>query len=148
MTLTSRKPHTGPAREHKTTSGSSDAASPNERWIEIDLSDLHLSSAMDSLDHRAELASHIYERFVPYADEGWEWVVHPASRRFDGWVTGNGPAASEIVAARLLCRRVAADTPESERSSHGLSEYRTRQLTQRLWSGAPASKAYRPVSSG
>src|SRR5215212_2123400 len=115
-----------------------DSASPfakDERWIEIDLADLHLSSDMSSLDHRAELASHIYERFVPYADEGWEWVVHPASRRFDGWVTGNGLAASEIVAARLLCRRVAAETPESERSSHGLSEYRTRQLTQRLWSG-------------
>ena len=42
-----------------------DSASPfakDERWIEIDLADLHLSSDMSSLDHRAEVASYIYER--------------------------------------------------------------------------------------
>ncbi len=82
-----------------------DSASPfakDERWIEIDLADLHLSSDMSTLDHRAEVASYIYERFVPYADEGWEWVVHPASRRFDDWVTND----SEVTAARMHCRRV------------------------------------------
>ena len=119
---------------------------PNERWIEVDLSDLHLSSDMSSLDHRAEVAANIYERFVPYADEGWEWVIHPASRRFDSWVTGEGAAQSEIVAARLLCRRAGGETPDRERPAHGLSSYRTRQLTRRLWSAEPASKNYRPIT--
>ena len=110
----------------------------------VGLSDLHLSSDMSSLDHRAEVAANIYERFVPYADEGWEWVIHPASRRFDSWVTGEGAAQSEIVAARLLCRRADDENAKGERPAHGLSSYRTRQLTRRLWSAEPASKNYRP----
>ena len=136
MTLTQQK---------LTQAVSSSASTPaNERWIDVDLSDLHLSSDMGSLDHRAEVAAHIYERFVPYADEGWEWVIHPASRRFDSWVTGEGDARSEIIAARLLCRRADGENRPGERPAHGLSSYRTRQLTRRLWSAEPASKNYRP----
>jgi hypothetical protein len=117
----------------------------DERWIEIDLSDLHLSSDMSSLDHRAEVATHIYERFVPYADEGWEWVVHPASPRFNDWVTGAGENGTEIRAARLLCRCANSEKHDEHRATHGMSGYRTRQLTRRLWSSEPASKVYRPV---
>jgi hypothetical protein len=117
--------------------------SDDERWIEIDLSDLHLSSDMSSLDHRAEVASHIYERFVPYADEGWEWAIHPASHRFDTWITRPG---EELLAARLLCRRAEPEIAHEQRAAHGLSGYRTRQLTRRLWSSAPASKIYQPMS--
>jgi hypothetical protein len=119
--------------------------SDTERWIEIDLSDLRLSSDMGSLDHRAEVAAHIYERFVPYADEGWEWVIHPASRRFDTWITGTGDERDQILAARMLCRRAEPEATHTERPSHGLSGYRTRQLTRRLWSAEPASKIYKPV---
>lgn len=134
---------TAPDRRGDRVIDSASTFAKDERWIEIDLADLHLSSDMSSLDHRAEVASYIYERFVPYADEGWEWVVHPASRRFDDWVT-NG---SEITAARMHCRRVEPETPHSERALNGLSGYRTRQLTRRLWSSEPTSKVYRPVPS-
>src|SRR6266851_3724652 len=56
------------------------------RWIEIDLSDLGLPAEMPTLDDLALAAAHVYERFVPYADDGWEWVTYPGSRDFDGWV--------------------------------------------------------------
>jgi hypothetical protein len=142
--------HRPPISELQSESGTSlpgdQRISDRERWIEVDLSDLRLSSDMSSLDHRAEVAAHIYERFVPYADEGWEWVIHPASRRFDTWVTEPTRDGDQILAARLLCRRAEPDAPHAPRASHGLSGYRTRQLTRRLWSAEPASKIYRPLS--
>jgi len=141
MTLAQKRPTQAVSSSPPATAATTPA---NERWIEVDLSDLHLSSDMSSLDHRAEVAAHIYERFVPYADEGWEWVIHPASRRFDSWVTGEGTARSEIIAARLLCRRADGEQAQGERAAHGVSSYRTRQLTRRLWSAEPASKNYRP----
>jgi hypothetical protein len=145
MTTTHR-----PISEIKSESGTSPPGeqriSDNERWIEIDLSDLQLSSDMSSLDHRAEVAAHIYERFVPYADEGWEWIIHPASRRFDTWVTDQRSDGDRLHAARLLCRRAEPEAPHVPRPSHGLSDYRTRQLTRRLWSAEPASKIYKPMS--
>ena len=54
------------------------------QWIEIDLSDLGLPADMPTLDDLATAAAHVYERFVPYADEGWQWVTYPGSRNFDG----------------------------------------------------------------
>jgi len=146
MTATRTPPISEVRTESATSLPGAQRISDNERWIELDLSDLHLSSDMNSLDYRAEVAAHIYERFVPYADEGWEWVIHPASRRFDTWVTNGGGAGDEILAARLLCRRAEPETAPAPRPSHGLSGYRTRQLTRRLWSAEPASKIYRPTS--
>jgi len=117
------------------------------RFIEIDLSDLGLPADMPTLDHHAVAAAHVYERFVAYADEGWEWVKTPGSRDFDGWVTSEGPRGRILAAVRLLSRRVAP--PESStgaRPAHGLSAYRTRQLTGRAWTAEPGSKLWKSFS--
>ena len=117
------------------------------RWIEIDLSDLGLPADMPTLDHLAVAASHVYERFVPYADEGWEWVTHPGSRDFDGWVYDDQRGSQRtIVAARLLSRRAAVEEPTTARPAHGVSAYRTRQLTGRPWTAEPGSKIWKPLA--
>src|SRR5229473_7403224 len=81
------------------------------RWIEIDLSDLGLPAEMPTLDDLAVAATHVYERFVPYADDGWEWVTYPGSRDFDGWVYSERGRQRILVGARLLSRRAAAEEP-------------------------------------
>jgi hypothetical protein len=75
------------------------------RWIEIDLSDLGLDAELPTLDDLALAAAHVYERFVPYADDGWEWLTYPGSRDFDGWVYAEGERQRLVVGARLLSRR-------------------------------------------
>src|SRR5215471_11566226 len=100
------------------------------RWIEIDLSDLHLPALMETHNARALAAAHVYERFVPYADEGWEWVTMPGSRAFDGWTYADSGDRYTLAGARLLCRRVAAaEDSATVRPTHGVSAYRTDQLT-------------------
>src|ERR1700682_795033 len=94
--------------------GNGQAAKPPEplaetRWIEIDLSDLGLPADMPTLDDFATAAAHVYERFVPYADEGWQWVNYPGSRDFDGWVYAAHPGRRMLVGARVLSRRAASD---------------------------------------
>src|SRR5262249_12434828 len=110
------------------------------RLIEIDLSDLGLPAEMRRLDELALATAHVYERFVPYADEGWEGVVFPGSREFDGWVVAAG--GRTLAAARLLSRRV-ADFEPATRAAHGVSAYRARQLTNRPWTAEPGSKRWR-----
>ncbi len=117
------------------------------RWIEIDLSDLGLPAEMPTLDDLALAAAHVYERFVPYADDGWEWVTYPGSRDFDGWVYAERAHRRIVGAARLLSRRALLDeSPTQSRPSHGLSAYRTRQLTGRSWTAEPGSKVWRSFS--
>jgi hypothetical protein len=114
------------------------------RWIEIDLSDLGLPADMPTLDHLATAAAHVYERFVPYADDGWEWVAYPGSRDFDGWVYAERPRGRVLAGVRLLSRRARAEeSPTAARPSHGLSAYRTRQLTGRSWTAEPGSKLWK-----
>ena len=124
--------------------GGPPSASAETRWIEIDLSDLRLPAEMPTLDDLALAAAHVYERFVPYADDGWEWVTYPGSRNFDGWVYAQETRRRMLVGARLLSRRALPDdsAPQS-RPSHGVSAYRTRQLTGRSWTAEPGSKAWR-----
>jgi hypothetical protein len=116
------------------------------RLIEIDLSDLELPADMPRLDELALAAAHVYERFVPYADEGWEWIVFPGSREFDGWIYSEvGPR--RIAGARILARRVPlAEKLRGERPAHGVSAYRTSQLTGRPWTAEPGSKLWRSFS--
>lgn len=115
--------------------------------IEIDLSDLGLSADLSHVDQLANAISHVYERFVPYADEGWEWITFPGSRDFDGWVTSEHARPRTIAAVRLLSRRAASsDFAPGSRPTHGLSAYRTRQLTGRPWTAEPGSKLLRPFS--
>src|ERR1700730_8789281 len=98
------------------------------RWLEIKPSALGLPADTPTLDDLATAAAHVYERFVPYADEGWQWVTYPGSRDFEGWVYSTHPGRRMLAGARVLSRRVAGDAPASDfRSSHGLSAYRTRQ---------------------
>jgi hypothetical protein len=120
-------------------------ASMAMRSIEIDLSDLGLPAEMARLDDLALATAHVYERFVPYADEGWEWVDFPGSREFEGWVVS--PSGRTLAAARLLSRRVTSDDDEAvSRPSHGVSAYRTRQLTSRPWTAEPGSKRWRSLT--
>jgi len=117
------------------------------RWIEIDLSDLGLPAEMPTLDDLALAAAHVYERFVPYADDGWQWVTYPGSRDFDGWVYAERAHRRILGAARLLSRRALLDESATQsRPSHGLSAYRTRQLTGRSWTAEPGSKVWRSFS--
>jgi|SRR5579871_3133984 len=119
------------------------AAVSEVRLIEIDLSDLGLSADLAQPDHVALATAHVYERFVPYADEGWEWVIFPGSREFDGWIVSERAFARTILAARLLSRRAEqSDKPSTARPAHGLSAYRTRQLTGHTWTAEPGSKRW------
>src|SRR5438067_13258926 len=105
----------------------------DRRLIEIDLSDLSLPPDMPSLDDRAGAAAHVYERFVPYADEGWEWVTYPGSPDFDGWIYADRADHRILAGARLASRRVATEEAlQGAGPCHAGSPYRTRQLT-----GAP-----------
>jgi hypothetical protein len=113
------------------------------RSIDIDLSDLELPADLPSLDDLALAAANIYERFVPYADDGWEWLTFPGSRDFDGWLYSDPLHPRHLTGARLLCRKV-ADEPAGPRPGHGVSAHRTRQLTERPWTAAPGSKLWQP----
>jgi hypothetical protein len=116
------------------------------RWIEIDLSDLGLPAYMPTLDDVALAAAHVYERFVAYADDGWEWTSYPGSRDFDGWVFAERGGQYILTAARLLSRRAAPDEPaDALRPTHGVSAYRTRQLTGRPWTAEPGSKIWKSL---
>jgi hypothetical protein len=108
--------------------------------IEIDLADLELSADLSRPDQVALATAHVYERFVPYADEGWEWVTFPGAREFDGWVI----SAGLLVAVRLQTRR-AEDADGAPRPAHGVSAYRARQLTGRPWTAEPGSKLWRSM---
>lgn len=127
-----------------TASAARNPANHETRSIAIDLADLDLPAEMSSLDEVASAASHIYERFVPYADDGWEWVTHPSSREFQGWQYGDRGGVRTITGARLECRRVdPREVPREARPTHGLSAYRTRQLTANPWTAEPGSKRWR-----
>ena len=112
--------------------------------LRIDLSDLALDADLSSLDQLALVMAHVYERFVPFADEGWEWVVFPGSPHFNGWVYSERAERRIIAAARLLSKRAAPEGPAG-RTTHGVSAYRTRQLTGRSWTAEPGSKLWRSI---
>src|SRR5438067_6788306 len=105
------------------------------RWIEIDLSDLGLPAEMPTLDALALATAHVYERFVPYADDGWEWVTFPGSRDFDGWIVSERARGRTILGVKLLSRR--DFDLHRPRAAHGVSAYRTQQLTGRPWTAEP-----------
>jgi hypothetical protein len=108
------------------------------RWIYIDLFDLRLPAHMRNLDDRSEVVSYIYERFTPFADEGWEWVVHPADADFEGWVEQEHWGDRLLAGADLLCRRNIIDqAPGTEEPGHYVPVYRMRQLAQNRWRYQP-----------
>lgn len=115
-----------------------------EREIVVDLADLDLPWQIKTLDERATIVSHIYERFVPYADEGWVWVMSPSDPAFAGWLYGERDGRVTLEGATLLARRVDSErSHEPRRAVHPTSLHRLRQLAQRPWTAEPASKLWR-----
>ena len=115
-----------------------------ERKIFIDLADLDLPWQIQTFDDRSTIVSHIYERFVPYADEGWVWVTLPSDPAFVDWVYGERDGRVTLEGANLLSRRVSAERVlRPGRAVHAVSLHRLRQLAQRPWTAEPASKAWR-----
>jgi hypothetical protein len=123
---------------------SAGVATFEEREIFVDLADLDLPWQIQTFDDRSTVVSHIYERFVPYADEGWVWVTTPSDPAFSGWVCGERDGRETLVGADLRSRRVGVEqAPGARRPVHGMSLHRVRQLAQRPWTAEPASKAWR-----
>jgi hypothetical protein len=115
-----------------------------ERKIFIDLADLDLPWQIQTFDDRSTIVSHIYERFVPYADEGWVWVTLPSDPAFADWVYGERHGRVTLEGANLLSRRVSVEQAQRpRRAAHPVSLHRLRQLAQRPWTAEPASKAWR-----
>ena len=75
------------------------ALPPEQRWIYLDLPEPKDVAYLWASEDRAELVAQLYERFVPFADDGWEWVVHPADRQFTGWVERERDGCREVVGA-------------------------------------------------
>ena len=114
------------------------------RTVFLDLSDVGLSAELRTLDDVATAASHVYERFTPYADDGWEWTTDPSRREFTGWVAEEHDGRREITGVNLPVHRVARDrrAPESQQG-YRVSEHRTRQRTEESWTAEPASKRWK-----
>jgi hypothetical protein len=119
----------------------------DEQWIDLDLSDAGLRAPVSTQDDLAAAVALVYERFVPYADAGWEWVTQPGTRAFDGWtyrLSADGDL--RVASAHLQIRRVApVSWQRVGHSTHGVSAYRTQQLTERPWTSEPGSKAWKPI---
>lgn len=115
-----------------------------ERTIFVDLADLDLPWQMQTLDDRATVVSHLYERFVPYADDGWIWERSPADPELAEWVYDERDGRVTLAGAKLRSRR--ADLGPAQRrwrAVHQVGLHRLRQLAQRPWTAEPASKLWR-----
>jgi hypothetical protein len=112
------------------------------RHLFIDLSDLHLPGYLGSPDHRATVTSHVYERFTPFADDGWQWTTFPGDAAFDGWVYENVGDQLTVVGVDLLCRRARLPDPLWSDPTHHVSEHRVQQLTGHVWTAEHGSKIW------
>lgn len=115
-----------------------------ERTIFVDLADLDLPWQMKTLGDRATVVSHLYERFVPYADDGWVWERSPADPALAEWVYGERDGRVTLEGANLRSRRANLGPGEQRwQAVHAVSLHRLRQLAQRPWTAEPASKLWR-----
>lgn len=111
-----------------------------KREIFLDLADLRLPAYLSDLQDRSVVASYIYERFTPFADDGWQWTSFPGDASFDGWVYGTRDGAMAIVGVRLLCTRDRLrDSPWTD-PTHHVSQYRVQQLATGSWGAVPGTK--------
>lgn len=133
-----------------TTGGAAPAQPQREqrRHLFIDLADLRLPGYVSQPDHRAAVAAYVYERFTPFADDGWEWTTFPGAADFDGWVYETVNGELTIVGVNLLCRRRQLPDAQWSDPTHHVSEHRVRQLTGRPWTGARGSKIWREIERG
>jgi hypothetical protein len=113
------------------------------RWIFIDLKDLGLPGYVGEPASRAAVTAYVYERFTPFADDGWEFTVFPGNAAFDGWAYEHVDGRLSIVGAHLLCKRAAAARRIWMDRPHHVSEQRARQLTGFEWTSEPGSKILR-----
>ena len=102
-----------------------------QRWIFVDLPQVEEAAFLLTAEGRAALEAQLCERFAPFADDGWEWVVHPAAPEFAGWVLRECSGCREIVGANLLCRRVpkGAQPTTAPNPPHRVGAYRHQQLS-------------------
>ena len=53
----------------------------------------------------------MYERFTPFADDGWEWTMYPGDPTFDGWVYEHVDGRLTVIGVHLICRRIRLPDP-------------------------------------
>ncbi|HEX8968044.1 MAG TPA: zinc ribbon domain-containing protein [Chloroflexota bacterium] len=116
-----------------------------QRRIFIDLADLHITGYLGDPGHRATVTAAMYERFTPFADDGWEWIVHPGEPTFDGWVYEHVDGRLTVLGVHVLCQRVRWPDPNWVDPTHHVSEYRVLQLTGTAWTAAEGSKVWKPI---
>jgi hypothetical protein len=96
------------------------------------------------------VAAHIYERFVPFADDGWEPTTLPGDPAFDLWVYEHVQGELRIIGVNLLSRRSGPQRVWTDRPHH-VAQRRTEQLTGFAWTTEPGSKVLKrpaPHTSG
>jgi hypothetical protein len=113
-----------------------------QRRIFIDLADLGIRGYVGDPALRAAVCASVYERFTPFADDGWEWSVHPGDPTFDGWVYDN---RLQIVGVHVQCKRVRLPDPNWVDPTHHVSEYRVLQLTGTPWTAAEGTKLWKEM---
>lgn len=116
-----------------------------QRRIFIDLADLAITGYVGDAALRAAVCASVCERFTPFADDGWEWAVHPGDPTFDGWVYEHVDGRLQVVGVHVLCKRVRWPDPNWVDPTHHVSEYRVLQLTGTPWTAAQGSKLWKEV---
>ena len=115
------------------------------RRIFIDLADLAITGYLGDAGLRAAVCASVYERFTPFADDGWEWAVHPGDPTFDGWVYENSGDRLLVVGVHVQCKRVRLPDPHWVDPTHHVSEYRVLQLTGTPWTAAEGTKLWKEI---
>ncbi len=134
----------GTAIESRIEGSPIDTPAVEVRTIFVDLADLDLPWQMRTLDDRATVVAHLYERFVPYADDGWVWVRSPSDPDLADWVYGERDGRVTLEGAKLRSRRAGPEpTQRRWRPVYPVSLHRLRQLAQRPWTAEPGSKVWR-----
>lgn len=116
-----------------------------QRRIFIDLSDLHLTGYLGQPGARATVTASLYERFTPFADDGWEWTIFPGDPTFDGWVYEHVDGKLTVVGVHVVCQRVRLPDPNWVDPTHHVSEHRVRQLTGTPWTADQGSKRWKEM---
>ncbi|MBV9321681.1 MAG: hypothetical protein JO106_17555 [Mycobacterium sp.] len=112
----------------------------------VDLSDLGLPAPLRTPDEVAAATAHVCERFTAFADDGWEWTVHPTAREFDGWVYQDTKEGPRLAGAQLRCTRLVPTSrvPAMQRA-HGVNAYRAQQLMGQPYGAEPGTKIWRII---
>jgi hypothetical protein len=116
-----------------------------QRRIFIDLTDLHITGYLGQPSLRAAVTANVYERFTPFADDGWEWIVGPGDPTFDGWVYQQVDDNLVVVGVHLQCSRARLANPSLVDPTHHVSQHRMLQLTGTPWTATVGSKLWKEL---